>query len=238
MTLWTRTARYEEPTRTSTGQVGQILFTAFWKYDLVLLWSKVANWLMTKKCRKANANFISIILVFCLLDISVGQERKVLYILSVARRQLLPGGFWLLLIMWCFFEKITQISHYILSIPGLQLQADVHAQHPPRVLSTAGFIRLEKTQRRKGVGGGGWEWVSSAKITTVSDTSFSQVLIFDWLRWQMKRRLSLGKEGVFKRVCVLMSSRQLLVFASSRLHWRCRAIVDVCDYIKGQILTI
>ena len=49
---------------------------------------------------------------FCLLEISAGKDCKVLYILSVARRQLLPESFWLLLIMWCLSKNYTDFTSH------------------------------------------------------------------------------------------------------------------------------
>lgn len=83
---------------------------------LAKLWFQIPNTVALLICKygATNANSSSgrkkkkkteFILGFYLSEISAGRDCKMLYILSVAKRQLLPESFWLLLIMRCLSKK-------------------------------------------------------------------------------------------------------------------------------------
>lgn len=109
--------------------------------------------------KKKKTQFI---LGFYLSEISAGRDCKMLYILSVAKRQLLPESFWLHLIMRCLSKKIinkkeknctdftSHAEHTSASVGSLRRNPDIHAPHPasphpPSPVSTAGFILSAET---------------------------------------------------------------------------------------------
>lgn len=99
--------------------------------------------------RKKNTEFI---LGFYLSEISAGRDCKMLYILSVAKRQLLPESFWLLLIIRCLSKKkkkkkknctdfTSHAEHTSASVWSLRRNPDIHAHHLPQSPHPSALLR-------------------------------------------------------------------------------------------------
>lgn len=115
---------------------------------LAKLWFEIHNTVTRLTCKYGgtDANFSSreqqsSFIGFYLLEISAGRDSTFCLWPKGNYCQKAFDSFWL-----CdAFQKITQISHYMLRIPRLQLGAseenpDIHACHPPSPVSTVGFI--------------------------------------------------------------------------------------------------
>lgn len=103
-----------------------------------------------KKKKREPSSFLG----FYLSEISAGRDCKMLYILSVAKRQLLPESFWLLLIIRCLSKekkkkKLHRFRITCWAYLGFSWEPQKKSWHsctpppsipPPSLSPTAGFI--------------------------------------------------------------------------------------------------